>query len=455
MQACVLTFTVTSGTGPQSVSGKVFDRDGNPFVGKIAFNEYGDCIVNTLTYQTGGNNAFIHNYGADDGTLGFSTSLGDINRFNLKIASGGAGGRNSMVDYQADIFFGGNYQGYGYISGFFSGGFTFERTTNARGNGKEFMVVVLGGDDLTIDYLQPLIDGMKSTSDHPRAIYSLSSGFPMQPSAGPVTAAGGANIGVGWDCQGSARGASSYYLVSQGGNIRGDAEDMFAGQLQTSGAFDTNRPIISNWGTSDITVSGCPSTALFTSFIFCGEGIRATAGIATQPLTASVQTINLGIFAKWVAVVSQGVTDANPVQTDIIDCSIGWTDGTRQASYWIGETSPGNQPAIYGSRFLSDNTIVRHGNALAVATTFHTLAEFVSLSEDGILTIDWTLVDGVARRFQWFALGEQIAPPPSIGALLTQLPIDVVYPYQAVAPLTRDGGLPWLTPPPTRSRRGR
>lgn len=443
MKACLVLATSQVGIGVQTLTG-IEDRDGNPFVGKIAFAINTQSDFDTLAYQTGVNvTATVWNHGADDGTRGCSSSRGDIDQFFAKIASTGDTRRYSVGDYQPDIFFGGNWQGFAYISAFRLGELDLTWPFNNRG-GFGLMLVVLGGDDLVFDAAQGLSTGTYSTSGQPVAVLTMSAAYAFGSSATATTGAGGAQIAWGWDTKVGGRAAALSLMINQAGNARGAVTDrMFA---SISGASFIGAPYVSNWDAASYDVSD--------GFIVAGNqfafsGVAANAVEVPLRTTPGQQVIDLQIAARWVKIVAVGTIASATVDTSQAQLSIGWTDGTRQGCAWTGEVS--SAPPVKGTRMLSTDTLVRISatGANQGSTAFSAVADLVDLNvSTGELTIDVTSADGTAYQLLVFALGDAL--PGSPGALLTQLPIVAAYDYAALSPLIKNAGRSWLTPPPPK-----
>lgn len=438
MKSCVLVVNSRSGTGVQTVTG-VIDRDGNTFTGKLAFFLNTNNAVNTLSFQTGANiTASVFNQGADDGTNGCGGSFGDIDQFFAKIVSTGDLRRYSLGDYQPDIFFGGNWQGYGFISAFRDGEFDITFALNNRG-GWAFMVVVLGGDDLIVDAGGNLLSGSYATTGTPVGVLVMTAAYSFSSSPAATTGAGGRQMPWGWDTKIGGRGTGMALMISQGGNARGALTDrMFA---LISGSSFTGAPTVSAWGDASYTIANGISTGA-TRFAF--SGVSAYATTVDLRATTGQQQVDLQIAAKWIKIVTVGIPASSSPDTTEAQISVGWTDGTRQGCAWIRETQSTNP--ITGKRYLSNNSIARGMTGPGGQTTFTLVVEVTSVDiVTGTLTLNVSQTDGQAYQLLIFALGDAL--PPATNARLTQLPLEIAYDYAILRPFISSGGAAWVTPP--------
>lgn len=453
MQVCVIS-VVSQNVPVQTVTG-IRDRDLVSFVGSLAFIQSCNAPNNTLSYQTGLNNASVDDRGADDGVKGMSTALGDIGRFGGKLTAGGAGTRYSLVDYQADIFFGGNFQGYGRISAFRSGELDITWTLMAR-PGDVFLLTVFGPGEPFFEYGRGLQNGTTTTARRPFGIFNVGAVEPMSATLNIATGSAGNYLGYGWDCRDSNRGSVAYQNIDQSGNARGSKTDRCGLAIDTPSGVSGAVPAVTTWSDTSYTLTGGAGAINYTTFVLEGESGIARAGVFNAPLVPGTQTYALDLDAYWIVGASAGTPTATPFLTDQASFSMGWTNGVEQGCYWVGETTATNVNPIKGARYISNDSFLRLGSANGASTTFGNVAEFVDFDRaTGILTLEWTAADGTLPEWQWFAVGFALAPPPGLGMLLTQLPLIGAGPYDMIFPLMRDVGLEWATPPPQRSRRGR
>lgn len=404
VKACVKVITTRTGTGVQTITG-IVDRSGSPFVPTLVLFQSGNTALNAVSYQDSVNNACADDRGADDGTSRMSSGLADISRFGLKLACIGIGPSYSILDVQADIFFGGNLQGHASVTAFRLGECDITFDLNNRG-GDSVMCAFLGGDDFEVDYGYGLTNGVMATTAQPAALFNVGSLQAMTSAGGGAsTSAGGSSLGYGWDTNGSGRGAAVYEVINQGGNGRGQLTDR-CGVSLGSGSFGAAAPVVSSWDANSLTIAGSVAGANYASFAFSGARLAARALAFTQPTEPGPQTINIGINAKWVVLAAVGIEASASPSTDRAEFAIGWTDGARQGGFWCGEATNGNAGALTGARYLSDETLLRFGVPNAGTTTFDAIAELVSLSAAGELVINWPTVDGTPRQVLLFALGQ-------------------------------------------------
>lgn len=189
----------------------------------------------------------------------------------------------------------------------------------------------------------------------------------------------------------------------------------------------------------------------------CGDLILTSGRTGLQPTSNGTQVVDLGlaadaIFMMWTGREASGATSGPSAMM-----ANGWTNGTTQQGFWTGEATNGNTPPLLGARYLSSDTILRAGTPNGLSTTFDAVASITNIDRvAGTATITWSATDATQREWKLFAIGPAVEPPPpTLGLLLTQLPVSPAYPYQAVSPQVVADGLHWVTPPPTRSRRGR
>lgn len=410
MQACVLPVVSRTGTGVQTVTG-VVDQDAVAFVGKLAFLLSVGTIFDTLDYQTGINiTATVWNQGADTGVDGASSSMGDIDQFFSKVVSTGDTRRYSLGDYQPDIFFGGNWQGYAYVSAFRSGEVDLTYDLNNRG-GFGFLLVVLGGDDLVVDLNASMLSGVYSTTGAPVAVLAMSAAYPLGSTPTATTGAGGSQIAWGWDTRDGGRAVASASLVHMGGNGRGQLSDRLFTTI--SGSSFSGAPYVSAWEALSYTIADGYS-AVCNQFAF--SGVRSYAGVTNLRTTVGQQSIELGIAAKWVKIVAVGIEASPLVDTSQFQLCVGWSDGARQGCAWAGETQSG--APLTGTRYLSQDSIVRIAAAGAAqgSTTFSAVVSVDDIDlQTGTLTLDISASDGTAYQLLVFALGDPLSSiPPTV-----------------------------------------
>lgn len=405
MKACVIPVVTRTGTGVQTVTG-VVDQDGNAFVGKFVLAISVGALFNTISYQGGPNvTATVWNHGADTGVVGASGSTGDIDQFFAKVVSTGDTSRYSIGDYQPDIFFGGNWQGYAYVSAFRSGELDITYDLNNRG-GWGLLLVVLGGDDLLIDSGSSMTSGTYATSGVPTAVLALTTSYAMGAGKAATTGAGSRQMFWGWDAKDTGRGVAGFELIHFGGNSRGQITDRM--WTAFSGAAYSGAAYVSAWGASSYTItSGFVSSAIRFAF----SGVRSFAGAANLRTTVGTQVINLGIAARWVKIVTVGIQTSAVVDTTQAQYCVGWADGVNQGCAWMGETQSGHP--ITGTRYITSGTVVRISpGAAANLTTFSVVANVSDLDPvAGTLTLNVTATDGTPYEILIFALGDAMESP--------------------------------------------
>lgn len=406
-QVCTKVFASKIGTGVQTITG-IEDINGVSFTPEMIMFFNTESVVNTLDWGDDFSNSVADNRGYARLGQGCGGSGADIGRFGVKVASTGASSGYSVLDLQADVFFGGNYQGFGYVSDIRDGEFDITWDQQLRG-GYAVLCACFAGPDLDLSFVQDTRNGSHTTAANPKGVFFNGKLFGMDDVPGTaLIGAGGFSHIVGWDVNGSDRATVGYTIANQGGNARGSAADRCFADLTTgSGGAWTYGATISSWGANSYTISGGTTSAI-SALAFCGSSIRCASGRFSKPATTGNQTVVTGIKAHWLAITTVGLTDSvsNPTN-DIVNFSFGMTDGTRQGCFWVGESS-GNVNPIKGARYLSDTEIVRYGTANAGSTTFPNRAELVEISPLGDFTINWTATDTDTPDLYWFALGEEV-----------------------------------------------
>lgn len=419
----VFTFSCPVTAVPLVLPVSVVDKDGSPFVPKILIFQGGQAILNTIRYQDALNNAWCDEMGGATPTKATGIGGGSISRFGIQIVAGVQAYHFPVIDYQSDIFFAGNMQMTATISSIYSGGFDVSIVSSTRIN--DFMGVALGGDDLLVDFpvdslgaAAQLKNGTYISAIEPKGIYAPFFGWPFNTNdnnpPGYATGAGGHNCGYGWAARESSnQGVSLYRLEGQSGddNWACTRTDRMGGDLaQANGALSTEAPVVSAWSSSGYTISGAPTGGLLgTSIVFGGTEVITKAGYFNSAGTLGVQRIDLGIYAQFLHVSTQWTPSGqNPSVTTKVSNSVGWTEGTNQVNFWCGNSD--GAVAVHGARYLANTSLIRTATATGATTSFSNVAEFVHLSADGILTIDWTTVDGSIFEIVWFAIGTAVQP---------------------------------------------
>lgn len=415
MKACVKLVASRVGVGVQTVTG-IVDRDGLPFTGKVVLNLNLGVALNTLGYQSGANiTAVAYNHGIDNAVDGVGASVGDIDQFVAKIVSTGDLRRYSFGDYQPDIFFGGNWQGYGYVSAFRSGELDITWALNNRG-GFGMMLVVLGGDDLVLNYSAGVLSGTIATSGAPVAVLNLASSYVMGSAALATTGAGGRQMTWGWDTKFYGRATAAALMLNQAGNSRGLLSDRMFTTI--SGAAFSGAPRVSAWGGASYTIAdGYAAGSNTVAF----SGVRAYQTVFNLNTATGLQVVPIPIAAKWVKLVTVGAVASALVDTTQAQLCVGWTDGVRQGAGWYGEDMSGNP--IDGARYLSDARILQIPTQPDANTTaFTTIVSVSSLNpESGDLTLNITASAGVAYQVALFAIGDDLPTPATSTYVIRRL----------------------------------
>lgn len=405
MKAHVALVTTRVGVGVQTVTG-IIDHTGATFEGKFVLAMNVNSNWNTLSYQSGINiTGTVWNYGMDNGVLGASASAGDIDQFFAKIVSTGDTKRYSIGDYQPDIFFGGNWQGFAYISAFRDGELDITFPFNNRG-GWGLVLIVLGGDDLTVDFAASMASGTYAASGTPVAVMALSAAYVMDSTAAATTGAGSRQLTWGWDTLDGNRGMVATVLYNGAGNARGQLTDRLFSVI--SGAAYSGAPYVSNWGGASYDIANGYVTA-------CNQvafsNVKSYATSFTLRTTPGQQTVTLPIAARWLHVAATGLGITSTPDTTQAQWSIGWADGTRQGCCWYGESATGRP--ILGARYPSNTQVlILPTLADSVSTTFVVQVEVVSInSATGDVVFDVTDTDGGTYEVLLFALGDVLDTP--------------------------------------------
>lgn len=409
------THIVGSGGTPvvQTIS-NVRDKAGNLFTGRLAVVWNANAILNAIT-NTG--NAYGVNWGIDNGVIGCAGGDADIYQFgSLKVCSAGATTRFSVLDTGANAFFGGDIFRAAYVSAFRLGEFDITYDLNTR-TGDTFLVTILGGDTLNIDIASGTVNVAHATVAEPVAMMAMRTILGASATKGGSNGAGGGPMTWGWDTKMGTRGSVVHFVGNQSSNARGQRNDTFAANCDLA-SYQSGFPIVSVWGSNSYTISGSTGSIGVSQVAFSGLDVRANSGVFTQLLSPGRYSFDTQINPKWVMFAGDGVAPAsNTLQTDLAEIALGWTDGTRQGGSWHGENVVGNSVPLRGARFFSDASLLRFASAInGASTTFGAIAEIIEVRSDGIVTINWSTVDGLAREIRWFALGERptIIPPITV-----------------------------------------
>lgn len=452
MQACVLTFNPRTGTGLQTVTG-VVDRDGNPFVGTLfLFQGAAPTTVDPGDWI----NHYCDIRGFDTVVARSGSATGDEALAGGKICSNGSSlGEYSVIDYRVQTLFGGAFYQLAKVVDSRLGEFDLQFDLNDR-TGRTVLCTVFGGDDLTILHPSgislPFINGTHSLAAKPQGLLTVPS--PVLASSGfSGTAAGGQSVSWGWDTPRGDKASAVVNVVNQGNNFRAQRDSTYLLQMGDTGTL-TPGGSITAWGDDTYTVANNDDALVPTGIFFCGPDIRTTAGKFTSRTTTGTQVIDVDLDARWIMFLSTG--PASPTSSSpLAEMTHGWAAGSSQVGFWGGEKRVGNVQPLFGWRNLDTASVLRFADPNYTSTVYSAVAEVVSIATDGLVTLNWTANDAVEREIYWFAIGTEVAPPPGLGMLLTQLPLIGAGPYDMIFPLLRDAGRDWATPAPQRSRRGR
>lgn len=418
IQSCVLTVEPITGTGTQALVNVVVDRAGNPFTPTFFIIQSGYAAADTLTFgPTYPTNMVTDFRGVDNGTLRSASCPATSNNVGGKI--GGLAeslGDYSILDYECRAAFGGDLVRQAKIANISLGGFEIVYDQNDR-TGDVLLITCFGGADLTVepDATGALVNGTYTTSAKPQGLLYLN--VPVMASSGATgTGTGQWASGWGWESRASAaRGGAFFREVNQGTNYVGQRTDAICIDIDTSGALDARRPVVSAWGDLDYTISGSAATGIDGLVLaFCGASVITACGVLTQPTSTGLQNFTTGINAKWIMFVSTGRASTTAVNDPEYQMVRGWADGTTQSCVWIGDSTPGNAGPFTGARYLSTVNILNFGTPDAGSTFFTSSARLTDLSSIGAAQLTWDSVDGVEREILWFAMGEAVSPPTPV-----------------------------------------
>lgn len=396
-------FASRVGTGVQTVNG-IVDKDGAAFTPSLIIFIHTESVVNTLDWGDDLSNSLADNRGMARLGQGASGSIADIGRFGVKTASTGFGSGRSLLDLQADLFFGGNFQGQGYVSDIRSGEFDITWTQQNRG-GYAILMTCFGGSDMTLEVIQNTLNGLHTTTDVPQGIFFWGAFNGMGNVPGSAVIGGGGNsILTSFDTRDGNRGIAAYTVANQGSNSRGTSTTRSLSNLTVAPAW-SNTGLVSAWGANSYTISGYGSSSN-AALVFQGANIKVATGSFRAKATTGSQTITTGVKAKWLVLVSTGTPPSATPFGSSANFSMGWADGTRQGCMWVGETSNHNVNPINGARYLSDSQILRLGTAARGSTTFQNIAEVTDISDFGTFTVNWITADGSEPEVLWFVVGE-------------------------------------------------
>lgn len=403
MKACVVSFVVDAGLVTQTVPG-VVDQHGDPFVGHTLIPiDAGSSFINVVESLGSG---YAVNFGVDTGAVAGAAGDADVSQFGVKICNSGQSTNRSVIQVRGYALIDPIFR-VGKVTAWNLGSFDLTYDVNVPAYGP-LVCIVLGGADLTVDINNQLGNGTYPTSGPAVGILNLPITGGANDSSGAYNAtpgAGGGPVGVGWDTKVGVRGAAAHHVINQGGNTRQQRTDACYIYPGLGGGL----PAVTSWDGSSYTITGATLGYAATQLAFSGVGIQARAGAELQPVSPGVQVIQTGLAAPQLFVIaSYGAVPGTVERTDAAILTFGACDRSRQACLWAGEN--GTSPTVNGARLLANDSLIRFGTPAGAGTTFEGVAELVSMADDGAVTINWSVADGVARQWIWFALGDQTAP---------------------------------------------
>lgn len=421
IQTAIVTFVVQNGTGTQSITHQVIDdRTGVEFVGKFAVIQSAYAVINTLTSAPGGAYPYYADYRGvelNSGSVVRSahTSADAFSIFGFKsVASGESRGDHSILDVWADNF--GTAQIYreAKISSWYLGGFDVQLDLNNRA-GDTVTMIVFGGDGLDVTAIN-VTNGTYTLPSKPQGLLAIPTIFPNA-SGSTTGATGGHNIAWGFDTPDGNRGTSNLHVVAQGQNWSAQLEDAYSCDIDfTTGVLNASRPIVSAWNALSVVISGNTFGIGSIPFIFSGANIRCSGGFFDQNTTPGSYTFDTNIDAYAILLFAIGQIASTSVYSGAGQLVRGWGTKNVQGGFWSGEATVGNVGPSKGARYLANNTLLRFGTPNGASTTFPNIATLLELSPLGTATINWSAVDGTARRIGWFAIGlERQTNPANIG----------------------------------------
>lgn len=403
MKCWVGTFLPRTGTGTQTISGIVDKTDGQPFTPTLVLFQSAYAALNTLTASP---NAYMDSRGADTGTA--LTGMVNANAPDLggKVGSWGYSTIYSLLDLKAQVFFGGVLLRLASITDVSLGSFELTYGLNDR-TGDAVLCTVFGGDDLTFHTAYPLINDTVTTSEIPQGVLMMPV-VNLASSGGTTSVSAGSRaVTWGWDTPDHNRGTAALHIAV--GNYRGQLTTQASETINSSGVA-TNDGLVSAWGPSSYTVTGGAGAAGVTTIAFCGANIVTAAGSFTQTADIGGQIFSTGIHPKWIMLLAYGGEAQTGVDSTYATVSHGWSDGTHQTGFWTGEALASDTNPLLGARYLSDTSVLRFGAPNGAATTFTAVASVVEIAPNGLVTLNWTVNDGVPRQILWFAVGEAAIP---------------------------------------------
>jgi len=411
MYSAVVHWTVSAGPGVKTVTGVVDVSTGAPiaFAGKVFLPIGGRTLVNVLGSTATGVDGMNFNAGADGLTSRGSGGTSDRDEFltpTLKIASAGNSSDGSFMALGANAFFGGDQFRLGHITAVRAGEFDVTLTQNDV-SGDTYMILVLGGDDLTVTMVSAILGA------HTYATAPALKGF-IRPTSGSfgtgggnTTGAGGQRVGIGWSTKDSGIGTALTWARSQDNNSRYLSSAAPWATIGVASTSPGNVPDVAYSDASFLTGASGPGPLVALS----GEAIRMTAGVQRALPTTGLQTVACGINAIAVILAAVGLTEAPTVSIGESAVAIGYIGGGRQGVYWGGETR-NNATPVTGARIVRNDAVLLTATAAGAATVFPNVAIFRSLSSHGAFNIEWTSRDATPFDFIWLAIGTEAQPSP-------------------------------------------
>ena len=409
VQACVGTVITPAGTGAQVVT-DITDASGASFTPQVvAFFS----VAQGLGFHT-------YEYvltGLDDATTHIGTAVGA--RPYALAGLNERGGFLSRTTYSIIYLSEGISAATireGYISAMGVGQFTIQYDQNSAGAGDLYFFLALGGSSLqyALGRFPTLAAG---------GSYSVT-GLPFTPTcelfmylsaATTATSSWDGQPGMGWAVSPSQQGCLSIYdraVDTPSSTKRYQRSDQCGAHFTPGGTGDAGTIAgtisLASQDAAGFTVSGPADSATGggQAWAYLALNCGAQAGTLTQPGTTGLQTIvTTGLQPVAALFLSANAVSSATVGTGA-SCSMGLTDGTRQASCWTGDANGINpdNPSGYndGSSCLSLATPPSTVNAQAAIRTF--AGQHVQ--------INWGTVDSTAREVLYLVLATAYTPPP-------------------------------------------
>ena len=414
LYSCILAFQSLASPGTQTVSGVVDAQTGISFTPEvlIPLGGYAD-VLNAVTNTDSryhldvGLHKVSAGAGGAKGTGSYQYNIFFPSPTYLKIDDSFDGTGYAFMDSAPFIFFGGLIYGTGYVSATASGSFDITWTAAARTSYRT--VLVLGGTTWDLAVHPGISNTTYATASRARAALWFSGFNTYGTAKSAASGAGGTNMGLGFDVDGSNRGALSHFSQNQSTNARVQVFDRIDAQTDLA-AITSGTPIVSAWGgTSGFTVSGASGALTALGLSFSGTDVRAKSGRFNVPAANGSFSVTLGINAKFVILMGVGAASSAAVRTDQASNCMGWTDGVSQHSFWTGESTSGNGSVLTGARYLSTTSLWQNATPNGASTAFVNVLTMTSLSSLGTLSLTLSGTDGTTPEVLWFAVGSAVA----------------------------------------------